>query len=161
MKILGVRANNHRKAFEVRTRAATYRMPYARVAPRPGTGDPVVSVRVDDELGREGFTYELRSGAVGSVHLDAVLDENQDPAFVADLMICKLTIEAQERVEESGLSRREIAHRLRTSVPQVYRLLDQTNYGKSVRKLLALRAVVGCDVEIRVKGRTGRKRLAG
>jgi hypothetical protein len=49
-----------------------------------------------------------------------------------------LTLEAQKRVGASALSRREIIRRLRTSAAQFYRLLDQTNYRKSVDQLVSL-----------------------
>ena len=50
--------------------------PYARSDPRPGAADRVADVHVDEELGREGFTYVLESGREGSVHLDSVLEYN-------------------------------------------------------------------------------------
>ncbi|MHC4130309.1 MAG: XRE family transcriptional regulator [Planctomycetota bacterium] len=164
MKILSVEANNHRKAFEVRTRRSTFVMPYARVAPRPTGSDRIAEVYVDDELGREAFTYELESGAEGSVHIDSVLDYNADPNHLADLLLYRLTLEAQKRIERSPLSRREVARRLGTSVPQLYRLLDQTNYGKSLHQLVSLLAVLGCEVQLKVRKRSGRRppgRLAG
>ena len=49
-----------------------------------------------------------------------------------------MTLEAQTRVAASPLSKREIVRRLGTSAAQLYRLLDQTNYRKSVDQLLAL-----------------------
>ena len=49
------------------------------------------------------------------------------------------------------LSTREIIRRLGTSPAQYYRLLDQTNYRKSVRQLLALLHIVNCKVEFVVE----------
>jgi predicted XRE-type DNA-binding protein len=65
----------------------------------------------------------------------------------------KLTLEAQRRVEKSALSKREIIRRLGTSATQFYRLLDQTNYRKSVDQLLSLLQVLDCDVELVVRPR--------
>jgi len=42
---------------------------------------------------------------------------------------------------------------LRTSATQLYRLLDQTNYRKSVDQLLSLLHVLDCDVDLLVKSR--------
>jgi hypothetical protein len=109
VKILSVAANNHKKAFEVRTRRSTYVMPYVRVAPRPTRSDRIADVYVDEELGREAFSYALESGAEGSVHIDSVLDYNADPNYLADLLLYRLTLEAQKRIEQSSLSRREVA----------------------------------------------------
>ena len=164
MQIIGVKANNHKKVFEVRTRRSTYVLPYARVAPRPSVRDRISDVYVDEELGREAFTYELESGAEGTVHIDSVLEYNEDPGYLADLMLYRLTLEAQKRAEQSSLSRREIARRLRTSVPQVYRLLDQTNYGKSLQQLVSLLAVLDYEVQFTIRKRPAGKRsrrLAG
>jgi DNA-binding TFAR19-related protein (PDSD5 family) len=89
-------------------------------------------LRVDRELANEAFAYVLESGDEGSVHLDQVLEYNEDPTYLGDLLTYQLTIEAKKRIEESGLSRRELAWRLETSVPQLYRLLDTTNTRKSI-----------------------------
>ena len=43
--------------------------------------------------------------------------------------------------------------RLGTSPAQLYRLLDQTNYAKSVDQMLALLSVLDCEVELVVKHR--------
>lgn len=66
----------------------------------------------------------------------------------------KLTLEAQKRIETSPLSKREIVRRLGTSTAQLYRLLDQTNYRKSVDKLVALLRVLECDVDLVVRAKT-------
>ena len=111
---------------------------------------------VDPELGREGFTYRLASGAEGSVHLDSVLEYNEDPSYMAELTLYRLTLEAKKRFESSGLSAREVARLLGTSPTQLYRLLDPTNYGKSLKQLVALLYLLGAEVELEVKNRTQR-----
>ena len=104
--------------------------------------DPAAPTRsrlyVDKELGRESFTYMLESGKEGTVHIEQVLEYNQDPSYLRDALLYKLTIEVQKRVKASPLSKREIIRRLGTSATQLYRLLDQTNYRKSVDQLLSL-----------------------
>lgn len=156
MKILNVEANNRRRLFEVRTRRQSLVFPYAKADPSPLAGDRVAEVLVDPELGREAFTYRLESGAEGSVHLDSVLEYNQDPSYMADLTLYRLTQEARARFEASGLSAREVARSLGTSPTQLYRLLDPTNYTKSVRQLLSLLYVLGCDVDVEVTDRRPR-----
>jgi hypothetical protein len=71
-----------------------------------------------------------------------------------DVLLYKLTIEAQKRVEASPLSKREIIRRLGTSATQFYRLLDQTNYRKSVDQLLSLLHVLGYDIDLLVRTKT-------
>jgi hypothetical protein len=64
------------------------------------------------------------------------------------------TLEAQRRLAPSPLSKREICRRLGTSATQLYRLLDQTNYGKSVDQVLRLLRALDCDVDLVVRART-------
>ena len=61
--------------------------------------------------------------------------------------------EVQTRVKDSALSRRELVRRLGTSATQFYRLLEQTNYRKSVDQMLSLLRVLDCDVELIIKQR--------
>ena len=161
MKIRSVNYNNHKKAFEVKTSTRTFPLPYSQVEPQPTTADPITRIFVDKELGREAFTYVLKSRQEGTVHIEQVLAYNQDPDYLRDALLYKLTIEAQKRVEASPLSKREIVRRLGTSPAQLQRLLDQKNYRKSVDKLLSLLNVLGCDVDLLVRSkRTLEKRAA-
>ena len=68
-----------------------------------------------------------------------------------DLLLYKLTLEVQRRVKISALSKRELIRRLGTSPAQFYRLLDQTNYTKSIDQLMALLGVLDCEVDLVVK----------
>ena len=151
MKIRNVKLNNHKRAFEVAAWREAFLFPYTRAEPPPTATDPVVEVQVDEELGREGFTYRLASGVEGTVHVEQVLEYNRHPGYMRDLLLYKLTVEAQKQLEVSGLSRREIIRRLGTSPAQFYRLLDAANYRKSVDKLLLLLNVLDCEVELTVR----------
>ena len=161
MKIRRVSANNNRKAFELRMYRGTLCFPYARLQLKPTTRDPVVEVFIDPELGREAFTYRLDSGREGTVHIDHVLEYNEDPAAMRNLLLYKLTVEAQKRADQCGLSKRELIRRLGTSASQYYRILDQTNYRKSLDQVVTLLSVLDCECEIRVrKKKRSRDRLA-
>ena len=150
MKIKKVEYNNRRKTFEVSTHKKVYLYPYANLDIQPSS--MVREAYVDEELGREGFTYVLDSGQEDTVHIDHVLEYNQEPTHLRDTLLYKLTLEAQRQVDKSRLSKREIIRRLGTSASQFYRLLDQRNYRKSIGQLLALLAILGCEVELSVKG---------
>jgi len=154
MKIRSVKANNRRKAFEVRTATKSLFLPFAKVHPRPTSADSISSLSVDQELAREGFTYTLKSGKEGTVHVEQVLEYNKDPDYLRDLLVYKLTVESQKRLQTSRLSKREIIRRLGTSASQFYRLLDQTNYRKSIDQLLSLLHVLDCDVDLIVRAKT-------
>lgn len=153
MKIRKVSFNNRKRAFDVEAGGKRFVFPYAKLQPAPSADERVAEVSIDRELGREGFTYKLESGQEGTVHIDHVLEYNEDPDYLRDLLLYKLTLEAQRRVRNSSLSRREIIRRLGTSATQFYRLLDQKNYQKSIDQLLSLLRVLDCDVELVVKDR--------
>jgi len=154
VKIRSVKANNRRRVFEVRVGAGVLPFPYSKAEPAPGLDERVVRVAVDEELAREAFGFELGSGRSGAVHVEQVLEYNQDPSYMRDLLLYKLTIEAQARVAESPLSKREIVRRLGTSAAQLYRLLDQTNDAKSIDQMLNLLRVLDCEVDLVVRTRT-------
>ena len=154
MKIRSVTHNNRKKVFEVRTPKMGLVFPFSKAGPPPTIQDPIVELFVDKEAGREAFTYALHSGRTGTVHIEQVLEYNQNPMYLRDLLLYRLTLEAQKRIATSRLSKREIVRRLGTSAAQLYRLLDQTNYRKSVDQVLALLQVLNCDVELTVRPKT-------
>ena len=149
MKIREVEADNRKGEFRVHTDSGdSYVFPYGKAEPPPGSADKVADAYVDRELANEAYTYVLESGDEGSVHLDQVLAYNEEPTYVRDLLIYQLTVEAVKRVDDSGLSRRELARRLGTSVPQLYRLLNTTNTRKSINQLVALLQILDCRVDL-------------
>ena len=81
MKIRSVRQNNRKKVFEVGTSTKKLVFPFSKAAPTPTTEDPVTELSVDPEAGREAFTYVLHSGRTGTVHVEQVLEYNQDPTL--------------------------------------------------------------------------------
>lgn len=148
MRITKVVPNNRKRAFEVHTRGKAHTLPYAILKPTPTRDNRVVEAQVDEDMGGEGFVYCLSSGEQGAIHIDHVLEYNRDPAYMADLVFYKLTLGAQKAVKESGLGVREIIRRLGTSPAQFYRLLDQTNYTKSMRQLLALLHILNYEIDL-------------
>lgn len=155
MKVDKVSINNRRKEFLIATRSgAAYTFPYAEADPRPGSGNRIEEVFVDKELGNEAITYVLSSGDGGSIHIEQILEYNEDPKYMAELLTYKLTLEARQGIENSGLSRRQVAKRLKTSLPQLYRLLDPANTRKSINQLVALLHVLNCKVDLVVNCKT-------
>jgi hypothetical protein len=149
MKIREARANNRKAQLELIVRSGkVFPVPYAKLDPRPTPRNRIREVYVDKELGNEAITYVLESGKGGSVHIDHALEYNQDPGYLAELLTHQLTVEARRRVDRAGLSRRALARRLNTSVPQLYRLLDPANTRKSIRQLVGLLHLLGCDVKL-------------
>ncbi len=153
MKIQNVSTNNRKREFQVTTRGGLYSFPYSRLDLKPSRENPVTEVSVDPELGNEGFTYTLLSGHQGSIHMDAVLDFNEDPAHVADALLYKLTVEAHRQMDKSSLGIRELTRRLGTSTSQLYRLLDTANHRKSVGQMVELLYALDCEVDLVVRDR--------
>jgi len=159
VKLRKVAVNARKKQLELTARSGeTFPLPFSRLDPRPTAKDPIVHVHVDAELAREGAAYRLASGLEGAVLLDQALDYNSDPVYVTELLVHRLTVEANARLKKGDLSIREMARLLRTSVPQVYRLLDPANSRKSLAQLLSLLQALDCDVEVIVKPRRRRSR---
>ncbi len=88
------------------------------------------------------------------MHVEEVLEYHKGPDHLRDLLLYRLTLEAQKRIAATRLTKREIIRRLGTSATQLYRLLDQTNYRKSVDQMLRLLQVLDCDVEFVVRAKT-------
>ena len=152
MKVRGATVNNRKGQLELTVRSGkVFPVPYAKLDPRPTSKNRIREAYVDKELGSEAVTYVLESGTEGSVHIDHALEYNEDPSHLAELLIHKLTVEAKRRADRSGLSRRELARRLSTSVPQLYRLLDPANTRKSLGQLIGLLRVLDCDVDFVVR----------
>jgi DNA-binding TFAR19-related protein (PDSD5 family) len=149
MKICSVSINNRRKEFSIVTRSgAAYSYPYAEADPQPEPENRIERVFVDKELSNEAITYTLNSGDDGSIHVEQILEYSEDPNYMAELLTYKLTLEARKRIETCGLSRRQVARRLKTSVPQLYRLLDPANSRKSINQLVTLLHVLNCKVDL-------------
>ncbi len=99
-------------------------------------------------LAKKALPIIMASGNEGTVHIEQVLDYNKDPSYLRDMILYKLTLDAQRQISRTLLSKREIIRRLGTSAPQLYRLLDQTNYKKSLDQMLILLNILDCDVDV-------------
>lgn len=150
-KIKKVSINRHKKCFEISTSRATYHFPFSKLMEDVGPGNTVVEAYVDPELANECITYFLEDGTEGALHLDSVLEVNEDPEYMKNLLVYNMTVRAIECVKQSGLSKREISRRLKTSPAQLYRLLDTANYSKSINQLLKLFHICGAKVDFIVK----------
>ena len=131
MKIRSVRHNNRKKVFEVGTSTKKLVFPSSKAAPTPTIEDPVTDLSVDAEAGREAFTYVLHSGRTGTVHVEQVLEYNQDPTYLRESPVVSVdarNAEANRGREPAPRSARGSlvgwGHRRRNWVSTV---LDQTN----------------------------------
>lgn len=151
MKIRDVSINNRKKCIEIETAKGSYSLPFSRLRLIPTFSNKIANIFVDPELARECITYTLESGVEDSVPLDAFLDYNREPEYMRKATLHNLTIQALELADNSKLSKREIARKLKTSPAQLYRLLDTANYAKTIDTMLKLISSLGYDFEIKLK----------
>jgi len=149
-KIDFVSFNNRKRAIEVQTKQGAYELPFAKLTTKPTKGNPIVEIFVDKELARRCVTFKLKDGQEDSVPLEAFLDYNRDPEYLRQAEVHKLTVKAIELVENSGLAKRFICRQMGTSLSQLSRLLDPTNYDKSIDQMIRLLTLLGAKVEIKV-----------
>lgn len=148
MKIKRVLANNKKKVVVIETAKGNFELPFWRLVVKPSKMDPMMHIVVDKELGSEGITYTLASGKTDSLHLDAFLDYNKDPDYLRQILLYKLTLKAQDIIKQKKVLKRTLSRRLKTSPTQLYRLLDQTFYGKTIDQMIRLLAALDCGVDV-------------
>lgn len=153
MKITNIDVNNRKKNFLLNSRDTIYCFPFANMEPMPVKNNKLKKFWIDDDFGGEAFSYQLENGSSGTVHIEQVLEYNRDPNYMTEVLLYQLTLKAQREVATSKLGAREIIRRLGTSPTQYYRLLDQTNYTKSINKMINLFQVLGCEVDVVLKHR--------
>lgn len=151
MKIKKVQVNNSKKCLEVATAKAKWSLPFVKLRLIPTSDNPIKTIYVDKEIGSRGITYQLESGEEDTVPLDAFLDYNMDPEYMHKIHLYKLTVLALEAIEHLGLSKREVARKMRTSPAQLYRLLNTANYKKTIDQMVKLLACLGYDLEFKTR----------
>lgn len=148
MKITKVRLNNRKRVFVVSAGARHFEFPFSRLDHPPTASNRIVEAAIDPELGNEAFTYRLASGVEDSIHLDRVREYNRDPDYLRRRILFELTVKARRIFADGGPAKREVIRRLRTSPAQLYRLLDQTNYRKSIDEMIRLLSALDCRVRL-------------
>jgi hypothetical protein len=146
MKIKRVLAHPKKSAFIVQVAKRSYEVPYSTLDVTPSLKDPVVSVCVDKDLGGLGFSYTLQSGKADTMLLEQVLEMHHDPEVARKRALYDLTCLAQDITRRSKLSKRAIARRLGCTPTNLYRLLDQTFYGKTIDQMVKLLSVLGVEL---------------
>lgn len=151
VKIDAVEIDNRRAELRIHEAGKVWLFPYAKLRLKPEPDNPIIEAFPDPEMGYECFTYFLASGDTDSIHLDNVKALNRDPDTMVDWMLYKLTDEALDSIEESGMGIRQLARMMDTSPAQIYRLLETTNYSKSIGQMIRLLYLLGKDVRLEIK----------
>ena len=116
---------------------------------RASSQNRFVSIGIDEELGRQGATFELADGTRGDLPADFVryyCDTTYDWSPVNQLKRA-----LRDKLEASKLSVRVLADALRTSPSQVLRLLEANRGSKQFLQLLKLADLAGYRVEFSLK----------
>ena len=144
MKITTVVANARKRCFIVTIKGRAYEFPYS------STNNPVVQLSPDADAGNEAFSYKLKNGKRDTILAEQILLLNQDPEIVRKELLYTLTCQAQDLIKNRGLSKRSVARLLAIQPAQLYRLLDQTFYGKTIDQMVRLFSALGEQVEIKI-----------
>ena len=150
-KIKKVANNRKKKLIEIDTAKGEFSIPYSKLMISPTKKIGIDKIYVDKELGSTAVTYELEDGRVDSIPLDAFLDFNKDPDYLREIELHRLTVTAIQYVEDSGMSKREIARRMKTSMSQLSRILNTSNQTKTFDQLIKLFNVLGAEVKIKIE----------
>lgn len=150
-KISSVTMDKKKKLILVRSKNDEFlSLPFSRLSTVPSAGNPILDIWVDKELGSQAVTFKLKDGMVDSIPLDAFLDFNKDPEYLRSLELYQLTLKAEKLLDKSGMSKREVARRMGTSMSQLSRLLDATDQKKSIDQMMKLLTILGATVTVKV-----------
>jgi hypothetical protein len=151
MIIQDVRVNNRQRCFEIQTKKGKLSFPFAKLDLPPSSTNRVQDVYVDRRFAKQAITYLLESGDEDAVHVDDFLYYNKDPDYMRDLTLHNLTTKAIELTKESKLPKRELARKLKTSPAQIYRLLDPSNYKKTIDQMVKLVACFNYTIDFKLE----------
>lgn len=142
MKVSMVNVNNYKKSFDIVCGQKRFSYPFSKLSLKPSLKNSITEVFPDSEVGNKGFCYQLESGEEDTILMDQVLEYWNDPDYVRNWTLYKLTLEAQKLIAKKKIAKREISRRLSTSPAQLYRLLDQRNTKKTIDQMVRLLAAL-------------------
>ena len=123
VKIKRVLGNNRKRAFLLDTSKGHYEFPYSQLKLKPSKRDPLAHVAPDGNFGNQAFSYQLRSGAADTVHIDHVLRYAEDTDYLREELVFKLTVEANRLMEKRRLTKKRgcatLKHLTRSIVPPI------------------------------------------
>ncbi len=141
-KFRKIEFDNKKRVFLVEyTTGFTAECPYSAL----GIRNKVVEAAPDAEVGRHSFYFILDNGKKEFVPFDQPLHIAQHPEYVKQNTLYEVTKQLNEFIERERVSKRELARRLGTSMSQLSRLLDTTNYKKELSRLIELAAMLNYE----------------
>lgn len=105
----------------------------------------VTDAAPDAEAGGHSFYFVLEGGKKDYVPYDQPLHIAQVPEFAKQQALYEMTKVVNEFIRKDQISKRELARRLNTSLSQLARLLDTTNYKKELSRLIEIAALLNYE----------------
>lgn len=137
-----VRFNNKKKVFHLTyTSGLEIECPYSALS----IDKNIIDAGPDKEVGNHCFYFVLEDGEKDYITFDQPLYIIRHPDYVREEVLYNLTLELQKIIALKKIPKRELARRLNTSVTQVNRLLDQTNYKKDLSRLIEIATIIGYE----------------
>lgn len=134
--------DNKKKVFHLEyTSGLKVECPYSAL----GIRSLVIEAAPDIESGQHSFYFILNNGKKNYVPFDQPLHIMQHPEYVKQQTLFEVTKQLNKLIDRCGISKRELARRLGTSLSQLARLLDVTNYKKELSRLIELAALLNFE----------------
>ncbi len=110
-----------------------------------GIKGKVIEAAPDAEVGGHAFFFVTQDGNVEYVPYDQPLHIAQNPEYVREQALFEMTKKINECIKKEKVSKRELARRLNTSMSQLMRLLDNTNYKKELSRLIEIASMLNYE----------------
>lgn len=143
-----VEYDNKKKLFRLEyTSGLNLECPYSAL----GIRWKVLEAAPDEASGRHSFYFLLDNGEKDFVPFDQPLHIAQNPEYVRQRTLYEMTKQLNEFIEKAKIPKRELCRRLGTSLSQLSRLLDTTNYKKELSRLIELAAILNYEFKWQFK----------
>ncbi len=134
--------DNKKRVFHLTyTSGLTLDCPYSAL----GIKEKIVESAPDSEVGGHSLYFITESGVENYVPYDQPLHIVQNPEYVKQQALFEMTKKINGFIKIEKVSKRELARRLNTSMAQLLRLLDTTNYKKELSRLIEIASILNYD----------------
>ena len=142
-KFKSVKFDNKMRVFHlIYTSGLTLDCPYSAL----GIQEKILEAAPDTEVGAHSFYFLTESGIKDYVPADQPLHIVQNPEYVKQQALYEMTKKINEFIKIEKISKRELARRLKTSMAQLLRLLDTTNYKKEFSRHIEIASILNYEV---------------
>jgi hypothetical protein len=141
-KFKKVTFDNKKRAFHLEyTSGLKVDCPYSAL----GIREKVMDAAPDSEVGDHSFYFVLENGKKDYVPYDQPLHIAQNPEYLKQQTLYEMTKAINAFIRKEKVPKRELARRLDTSMSQLSRLLDTTNYKKELSRLIEIAAMLNYE----------------